>query len=56
MIDHLGISVHNRAASKAFYLKVLPPLGIDVVMEVSKAESGAASDYTGLGSNGKPFF
>lgn len=56
MIDHLGIAVGNHAASKAFYLKALTPLNIGVIMEVAKAESGAPSDYTGFGSNNKPFF
>jgi catechol 2,3-dioxygenase-like lactoylglutathione lyase family enzyme len=56
MIDHLGIAVRNHAASKAFYLAALAPLGIGVVMEVPKSESGASSDHTGLGANGKPFF
>jgi len=56
MIDHLGISVRNHAASKVFYLAALAPLGIGVVMEVSKEESGAPSDHTGFGSKGKPYF
>lgn len=56
MIDHLGISVRNHAQSKAFYLAALSPLGIGVVMAVSKEESGAPSDYTGFGSDGKPDF
>jgi hypothetical protein len=56
MIDHLGISVRNHAESKAFYLAALAPLGIGVVMAVSKEESGAPSDYSGFGSNGKPYF
>lgn len=56
MIDHLGITVRDHAASRAFYLQALAPLGIGVVMEVPKAESGAPSDYTGFGSEGKPFF
>ena len=56
MIDHLGIPVRNHAQSKAFYLKALGPLGIGVVMDVSKEESGAPSDYTGFGSSGKPYF
>ena len=56
MIDHLGISVHDHAASKSFYLHALAPLNIGVVMEVPKAQSGAASDYTGFGNNNKPFF
>jgi catechol 2,3-dioxygenase-like lactoylglutathione lyase family enzyme len=56
MIDHLGISVRNHAESKAFYLAALAPLGIDVAMAVSKEQSGAPSDYTGFGSDGKPYF
>ena len=56
MIDHLGITVANHAASKAFYTKALAPLGIGVVMEVPKAQSAAASDHTGLGAKEKPFF
>ena len=56
MIDHLGISVSNHAASKAFYTKALAPLGIGVVMEVPKEVSGGPSDYTGLGAKDKPFF
>ena len=56
MIDHLGFSVQDHAASKAFYLKALAPLGISVVMEVPKAVTGHSSDHTGLGANGKPFF
>ena len=56
MIDHLGISVRDHAQSKAFYLAALAPLGIGVVMAVSKEESGAPSDFTGFGANGKPFF
>lgn len=56
MIDHLGISVRNHAESKAFYLAALAPLGIGVVMSVSKEESGAPSDLTGFGAQGHPFF
>jgi catechol 2,3-dioxygenase-like lactoylglutathione lyase family enzyme len=56
MIDHLGISVRNHAQSKAFYLAALAPLGIGVIMAVSQEESGAPSDFTGFGSNGKPCF
>lgn len=56
MIDHIGISVTNHAASKAFYTKALAPLGIGVVMAVAQEESGAASDFTGFGANDKAFF
>ncbi len=56
MIDHLGIAVANHGQSKAFYLAALAPLGIGVIMAVSKEESGGPSDYSGFGSNGKPYF
>jgi len=46
MFDHVGFGVTNYAASKAFFLAALKPLGVAVVME---GEYGA-----GLGQNGKP--
>ena len=55
MIDHLGIPVKNHAASKAFYLEALGPLGYGVVMEVTP-EQGAPTHVTGLGPAGKPDF
>ena len=33
MIDHLGLGVSDYAASKAFYLQALEPIGIAVVSE-----------------------
>lgn len=56
MIDHLGITVHDHAASKRFYTAALAPLNIGVMMEVPKSVSGGPSDYTGFGSNNKPYF
>ena len=56
MIDHLGISVRDYAASKDFYLKALAPLGIGIVMNVPKERTGGPSDYTGFGAAQKPFF
>lgn len=56
MIDHLGISVADFQASKAFYIEALGPLGIGIVMNVPKEESGGSSDYTGFGAEQKPFF
>lgn len=55
MIDHIGFTCHDYAASRAFYLKALAPLGIAMVMEVGPDETGGPS-YAGLGSDGKPFF
>ena len=56
MIDHLGITVREHDASLAFYLRALAPLGIGVIMSVPKSVSGAPSDYTGFGADGKSFF
>jgi catechol 2,3-dioxygenase-like lactoylglutathione lyase family enzyme len=46
MFDHLGFSVSNLAASKAFFLKALAPLGAGVAMEGPYG--------VGIGRDGKP--
>lgn len=46
MFDHIGLGVSNYAESKAFFLKALQPLGVDIVME---GEHGL-----GIGPKGKP--
>ncbi len=46
MFDHIGFGVSDYAASKAFFLKALEPLGVVVVME---GQYGL-----GLGQKGKP--
>ncbi len=48
MFDHIGIGVNDLAASKAFFLEALAPLGIGVAMEVPGA--------VGLGRGRKPSF
>jgi catechol 2,3-dioxygenase-like lactoylglutathione lyase family enzyme len=48
MFDHMGFSVADFSASRAFYVAALAPLGISVVMEFD----GRA----GLGRNGRPEF
>jgi len=48
MFDHLGLGVSELAASKAFFLQSLGPLGVGVVMEGSYG--------VGLGQGGKPSF
>ena len=46
MFDHIGLGVSNLAASRAFFLQALQPLGVTVAME---------GPYdVGLGRNGKP--
>jgi len=56
MLDHIGIAVRNHRQSRQFYLSALAPLGIGIVMEVKKEESGLPYDSTGFGAGGKPFF
>jgi catechol 2,3-dioxygenase-like lactoylglutathione lyase family enzyme len=46
MFDHIGLGVSNYAASKAFFLAALQPLGVAIVME---GEHGL-----GIGTKGKP--
>lgn len=41
MIDHIGISVSNFAASKAFYTQVLGPIAYQLLMERSAAFTGS---------------
>jgi len=55
MIDHIGFSATDYARSRAFYDKALAPLGIEVVMQVTKEESGGY-EGVGYGRAGKPFF
>ncbi len=41
MLDHVGISVHDLARSRAFYLAALAPLGYGVVLEVPPVDGPA---------------
>ncbi len=49
MIDHIALSVRSYEASKAFYTRVLAPLGYELVME-------PLPKMGGFGKNGKPDF
>jgi catechol 2,3-dioxygenase-like lactoylglutathione lyase family enzyme len=40
VIDHVGIAVADYARSKAFYERVLAPLGFVLLMEFSGAAAG----------------
>ncbi|MBZ8135028.1 VOC family protein [Afifella sp. IM 167] len=55
MIDHIGFSASDYGRSRAFYDKALAALGMEVVMEVTKEESGSY-EGVGYGRAGKPFF
>lgn len=48
ILDHIGLSVSNYEASKAFFCQALAPLGIELLREVG--------GWAGLGKNGKPEF
>lgn len=55
MLDHIGLSVSDIEKAKAFYLQALAPLGIELVMEVTKEQSGSDA-FAGFGTLGRPFF
>lgn len=63
MIDHMGVTVADLQASKAFYDAAFAPLGIGVVMSVSAEETGSSA-FIGYGPSqdrrdiqaGKPSF
>jgi catechol 2,3-dioxygenase-like lactoylglutathione lyase family enzyme len=55
MIDHLGLAVSDIEQAKAFYLKALKPLGIEILIEVTPEQSGGEA-HVGFGANRKPFF
>ena len=55
MLDHVGVPVSDFMRSKGFYLKVLAPLGYDLVLEVASEETGGHS-HAGFGQGAKPQF
>jgi catechol 2,3-dioxygenase-like lactoylglutathione lyase family enzyme len=48
MLDHIGFSVPDLPASRAFYAAALAPLGIGVLMEFG--------EHVGMGRDGRPQF
>lgn len=55
IIDHLGLQVSDFQRAVRFYRTALAPLGISVVMQVTKEESGRY-EGAGFGRDGKPGF
>lgn len=55
MLDHIGLKVTDIAKAKAFYDSALAPLGVKIIMEVSKEESGDSA-FIGYGEGMKPYF
>lgn len=54
MLDHIGFPVTDYQRSRAFYQRVLAPLGYGIVMEVTP-ESGGVGSHAGFGRD-RPFF
>ena len=55
IVDHMGLGVADFAGALSFYERALAPLGISVVMRVTKEQSGGY-EGAGLGRDGKPSF
>jgi catechol 2,3-dioxygenase-like lactoylglutathione lyase family enzyme len=55
MLDHIGYPVADFARSKAFYEAALKPLGLALLMEVTKEQTGGDA-HAGFGRDGKAFF
>lgn len=55
MLDHVGISVHDVARSRAFYEAALAPLGYKVVMQAGDDGNGGAT-HVGFGAERPDFW
>ncbi|MDX2265063.1 MAG: VOC family protein [Hyphomicrobiales bacterium] len=56
MIDHFGFGVGDFERAKAFYIKVLAPLQIELLMDVPAAAMPGGYPACGFGRKGKPDF
>ncbi len=54
MLDHIGFPVTDFARSKAFYTRVLEPLGFKLIVEVNLSDEGD-DGYAGFGPD-RPHF
>ncbi len=54
VLDHVGYSISDYTASRAFYVKALAPLGMRILMEFGKEMTGQG-DVAGFGID-KPDF
>jgi catechol 2,3-dioxygenase-like lactoylglutathione lyase family enzyme len=55
LIDHIGVDCTDFGRSRALYERALAPLGLTVVMEVTRQTSGGY-EGCGFGQDGKPEF
>ena len=56
MLDHIGLTVSNLAASTAFYEAALAPLGVSIQMAPTPEMIAAGFEGYGFGEAGKPCF
>ena len=56
MIDHVGFAVSDYERGKAFYTRVLAPLGYVLIMEVAGHDNASGYPAAGFGVDGKPDF
>ncbi len=55
VVDHVSLSVKDLPRAKAFYLKALLPLGLELVGEVSAEQTGTVA-FAGFGIGRKGSF
>ena len=56
MLDHIGLKVADFERAKAFYARVLAPLGYGLVMEVTPEMTGGGAAHAGFGLERRPQF
>lgn len=56
MLDHIGIPVSGYSAAKAFYGKVLAPLGITMIMDLPAEVTGDGHAAAGFGKERPQFW
>ena len=55
VLDHFGLQVGDYSRALRFYRLALAPLGVSVIMQLTKEETGSY-EGAGLGRDGKPDF
>jgi catechol 2,3-dioxygenase-like lactoylglutathione lyase family enzyme len=56
VLDHIGFPVADFERSKAFYLKVLEPLGYGLIMSVDLSDETGPGGYAGFGKERPQFW
>jgi len=55
VIDHTTFAVANLEQSRAFYVNALAPLGIALLVDITREQTGGRA-FAGFGAGSKPFF